>query len=399
LVALSLLGTAGRCGDDAVSVAEPPASEVRASEGEATDTCSKAVVEAALKALGDDWPFLIRGKAPPTAEELERRQQEHVGMLMDIDSTSLVGAFRDAECHEVLVTNKIYTEGVMGMTIHRYRGMKNGAHSFEEALELLPNPVTTGIPQKFVDFDGDGLQEILAKTWDMDTSLEFPYETEWLLHRIQGDKLLTLWQAEASYDDTRARNQEFDGSSRMPQAPPYTVRGTEITFRDVDNDGADEIVATTVETRYADAGHKRTLGSPSTSSVTYRYNGTKFVPISSTPPGSSSTAASTGDPSGAIAQYRARLSARDYRHHRTGAPLRYADQVIRQDRVNYHVLNSRDPEDQGDPILSKSPARGQLNKLLEKAITPQMNERIMKGTPLVEVTIWTDRASVRIISE
>lgn len=99
-----------------------------------------------------------------------------------------------------------------------------------------------------------------------------------------------------------------------------------------------------------------------------------------------------------VVRYTARLSANDHYHFKTGAKLRYASQVIRQDRLNNHAHNNRDREDQSDSMFGNFRARGQLAKLLQGRISPADERTITTTTPLVEVSVWPNYASVRVIA-
>jgi hypothetical protein len=98
------------------------------------------------------------------------------------------------------------------------------------------------------------------------------------------------------------------------------------------------------------------------------------------------------------ARYRARLSEAD--HYSTdGTRLRAAALVIRQDRYNYHVAQTRDPDDEPDQVLGSKGKRGKLQGWLKGRIPPDVEQQILNGTPLVEVSIYKDRAQVRIIAD
>jgi hypothetical protein len=98
------------------------------------------------------------------------------------------------------------------------------------------------------------------------------------------------------------------------------------------------------------------------------------------------------------ARYRARLSEED--HYSTdGSKLRAASLVIRQDRYNYHAAGRRDAEDEDDPVLGAKAKRAKLQGWLKGRISPDVEQRIMNGTPLVEVSLFQGRAEVRVIED
>ena len=95
--------------------------------------------------------------------------------------------------------------------------------------------------------------------------------------------------------------------------------------------------------------------------------------------------------------YRARLSYNDHRNSR-GAELSGASSVVRQERANFHRYNIRDPEDEYDPMFDDYDRREWLSEAIEDSISPSVERQILNGTPLVEVMVWDDRATVTIIS-
>ena len=98
-----------------------------------------------------------------------------------------------------------------------------------------------------------------------------------------------------------------------------------------------------------------------------------------------------------IVVYRARLSYNDHRNSR-GAELSGASSVVRQERANFHRYNIRDPEDEYDPMFDDYDRREWLSEAIEDSISPSVERQILNGTPLVEVMVWDDRATVTIIS-
>ena len=57
------------------------------------------------------------------------------------------------------------------------------------------------------------------------------------------------------------------------------------------------------------------------------------------------------------------------------------------------------PEDTTDPLYKTTRARGELTKLLDQALSTTDADRIKGGTPSVDVTVWSDRAEVLVLSE
>jgi hypothetical protein len=102
--------------------------------------------------------------------------------------------------------------------------------------------------------------------------------------------------------------------------------------------------------------------------------------------------------------YMARLSARDHFSSR-GERLDSAAAVIRQDRANFYVYNMRDQEDEPDTFFAKKANRERLEKLLEHGTsTKSAVSRILNGTPLIKVMVYSDNAgrdyiTVTIVSD
>ncbi len=100
-----------------------------------------------------------------------------------------------------------------------------------------------------------------------------------------------------------------------------------------------------------------------------------------------------------IESYTARLSARDH-YNSSGERLRNAAEIIRQDRANFYVYGLRDSEDEPDSYFSSKRNRARLEELLENGrTTPDAIDRIVNGTPLIRVDIYSTGLSVTIISD
>jgi len=116
-------------------------------------------------------------------------------------------------------------------------------------------------------------------------------------------------------------------------------------------------------------------------------------------------------PVGSVDVYRARLSFSDHHTYACseydGDPdnigncrkLRTAAGIIRQDRAHYHKYALRDREDRDDMSFSKRKVRKRLADLLKEGIPKDVARTIKRRTPLVEVTMWPDRAEVKILKK
>jgi hypothetical protein len=114
-------------------------------------------------------------------------------------------------------------------------------------------------------------------------------------------------------------------------------------------------------------------------------------------------------PIGSVDIYRARLSYWDHFNHKCyeydGDPddvdgcvqLKSAAGIVRQDRANYHKFDVRDREDRDDMGFDVKSERAELAKLLKDQISKKDARIIRNRTPLVEVTVWPDRAEVKIL--
>ena len=97
-----------------------------------------------------------------------------------------------------------------------------------------------------------------------------------------------------------------------------------------------------------------------------------------------------------IAVYRARLSVRDH-HNSKGVPLQDAAGIIRQDRAWVHRYQKSDPEDELDPVFSDFEARAAMGTMLEGVLTKEDARRILDTHPLIEVSIWPERLTIRFL--
>jgi hypothetical protein len=105
------------------------------------------------------------------------------------------------------------------------------------------------------------------------------------------------------------------------------------------------------------------------------------------------------DLGGFIESYTARLSARDH-FNSNGERLRSAAAIIRQDRANFYVYGLRDSEDEPDSFFSNKGNRARLEGMLENGrTTPDAIQRIVNGTPLIRVDIYSNGISVSILSD
>ena len=103
-------------------------------------------------------------------------------------------------------------------------------------------------------------------------------------------------------------------------------------------------------------------------------------------------------------RYRARLSARDHLNSQ-GEALTKFEQILRQDRANYHKRIHRDPEDQGEQMFAHPGNREVLEKLARQAKIPAgLRRSIVHGNPLIEVAVvrgpplWLPRVTVREVA-
>jgi hypothetical protein len=97
--------------------------------------------------------------------------------------------------------------------------------------------------------------------------------------------------------------------------------------------------------------------------------------------------------------YTARLSPADH-YNSNGVRLRSAAAIIRQDRANYYVYGIRDREDEPDSYFSIKKNRERLEQMLENGrATPDAIDRIINGTPLIRVDIYSTGISVTVVSD
>jgi len=97
--------------------------------------------------------------------------------------------------------------------------------------------------------------------------------------------------------------------------------------------------------------------------------------------------------------YTARLSPADH-YNSNGVRLRSAAAIIRQDRANYYVYGIRDGEDEPDSFFSIKKNRERMEQMLENGrATPDAVYRIVNGTPLIRVDIYSTGINVTVISD
>ena len=86
--------------------------------------------------------------------------------------------------------------------------------------------------------------------------------------------------------------------------------------------------------------------------------------------------------------YTARLSADDH-FNSNGARLKSAAAIIRQDRANFYVYGSNDPEDESDSFFDDKANRARLERMLNGGTFAASAKRaILNGTPLIHVEIY-----------
>lgn len=94
-----------------------------------------------------------------------------------------------------------------------------------------------------------------------------------------------------------------------------------------------------------------------------------------------------------VVRYRARISAADH-HNSRGTRLEKIEQILRQDRANFHKGTNCDPEDHWDPLFAKPENREWLERLATSAtIAPALRDFLLHQTPVVEVRITKDSGS------
>ncbi len=89
-----------------------------------------------------------------------------------------------------------------------------------------------------------------------------------------------------------------------------------------------------------------------------------------------------------LASYTARLSSKDH-FNSSGARLRSAAAIIRQDRANFHRYGRRDPQDQWDSFFASKANCARMERMLNRGTsTRAVRSRIVNGTPIIRVEIY-----------
>ncbi len=100
-----------------------------------------------------------------------------------------------------------------------------------------------------------------------------------------------------------------------------------------------------------------------------------------------------------IGSYTARLGDADH-YNSSGVRLHSAAAIIRQDRYNYHVRHIRQSEDRWDPFFNKKYNRDALESMLRNGrASRRAIRKILYGTPLIKVDIYTDHINVKVIDD
>ena len=106
-----------------------------------------------------------------------------------------------------------------------------------------------------------------------------------------------------------------------------------------------------------------------------------------------------------LCSYQARISGRD-KVNSKGTPVvsginqASVAAAIRQDRANFHEFDIRDDDDTDDCAFANAKNRQKLqNMLLRGSISKRAMREIYKGTPLIEVDVYTEYVNVRLIDE
>jgi len=100
-----------------------------------------------------------------------------------------------------------------------------------------------------------------------------------------------------------------------------------------------------------------------------------------------------------IGTYYARLANVDHYNSR-GVRLHNVASIIRQDRYNFHIRGIKQIDDTGDPFFYIKSNRDLLERMLSRGIISRYaKNRILYGTPLIKVDIYSDHLNVKIIDE
>ncbi len=232
----------------------------------------------------------------------------------------------------------------------------------------------TSLPQVAADFDGDGAVELIVPAPQTDVS-----PTQFRVFRWTGQAFLPLHMA--------ALMDRGGGDGEFPWYEGDDYEGTWISgFLGVAGNRRFRVVVSSYDGRDA-VRHGEAIVSSSLAGVRVSE---WTVPLNPGP----------GEPAmaGAAMVYRARLSAADHRNS-AGTVLKTARAILRQDRANFHGGRG-DREDGPDPVFVRREARELMERLpissagMDESAWADM---IVRGTPLVEVTITNSGLVVRIL--
>jgi len=102
-----------------------------------------------------------------------------------------------------------------------------------------------------------------------------------------------------------------------------------------------------------------------------------------------------GERGSLLFSYRARVSDND-RVNLQGTLVERAAQALVHDRMNYHTLGFRDPEDQPDPALGDLEALAVFYDALLSILDDQTSRSILEGAPLVELNVYENGLGIEV---
>lgn len=257
---------------------------------------------------------------------------------------------------------------------------ENGGLIWSGPSELNPdNPMVFGEwdfgiswPQVIGDIDGDSVVELVANAPISDVS-PMPFRVlRW------ENKAFKLARKAVLLEDP-------PGSGRFPWSNSEEPNGSWVSkFQAIESNG-DISVEVTHYKGGADAG---------TSRVLLRADASGFTAKSS----SSAAAGSSAVPPPAVKAYRARLGIADHSNSR-GEALEDVISILRQDRANFHRLQRSDADDERDPFFAEASDREIMEQMSIECADANWEQRILNGTPLVEVTVGSGILTLRIIRD
>jgi hypothetical protein len=98
-------------------------------------------------------------------------------------------------------------------------------------------------------------------------------------------------------------------------------------------------------------------------------------------------------------RYITRIGPHDH-YNSSGQLLKKPQDIIRQDRANYHLFKVRDPEDHYDSFFKTKKHRALIGRMIKNGKSSKKTlQKILNGDPLIEVELYDNKMNIFIIKK